>query len=169
MCGSLLLVELLDGHDLHLRLRQTAEHRRQLQVHLIEVFLIKVENFLAGMHVNLRISLERGVEALEIFIAKLIGDLQHAGFDFFDLSQTDLVNFFRREIRSGALLYAESVILGAIRQRPHARLAAPFRNIFVAHKGRECDVGREHRFSNRRQPRRRPNRRCDRFRGQYCS
>jgi hypothetical protein len=41
---------------------------------------------------------------------------QHSPFDFLHLRQANLVNFFRRQVRGGALFYAESVTLRAIGQ-----------------------------------------------------
>jgi hypothetical protein len=35
-------------------------------------------------------------ETFQIFVSELVGDSQHAGFDFFDLREADLMNLFRR-------------------------------------------------------------------------
>ena len=103
------------------------------------------------MHVDFGIGLERGGKALEIAIAKLMDDLQHPRFNFFDLGQANLMNFFRREIGGGALLYRESVAFGPVRQRPQARVGPPFRGVFLAYELCKCDVGREYGFTDRGQ------------------
>ena len=149
MRGGLFLAELLDRHHQQLCFRQTAEHRRQLQIHLVDVLLVEVENLLAGMHVDLGIGRERRTEAFEIFVAQLIDHLQHLGFDLFHLRLPDLVNFLRCEIGGGAFFHAEGVELGPIRQRPGARLRAPFRGVFFSHESGEFDIGRQHGFADR--------------------
>ena len=116
--GSLFLAELLDRHDFQFRFRKTPEHQGQLRIHLVNILLIEVDNLLAGMRVDFGICRERGAKTLQVLVAELIDDFQHACFDFLHLSETDLVNFFRRKLGGGALLHQESIARGAIRERP---------------------------------------------------
>jgi hypothetical protein len=100
------------------------------------------------MHVDFGVGRKGGGKAFKIAIAELMDDLHHASFNFLDLGQANLMNFFRREAGGGALLHRECIAFGSVRQRPQAGIGPPFRGVLLTHESCKCDVSREYRFTD---------------------
>src|SRR5579863_10336621 len=107
MSRSFFLAELFDRHYIQMSLWKAVEELRKFGVHGVDMLSVEVENLLARLRMEFGITVDGCAKTLEIFVAKLIGDLHHAGFDFLYLRQTDLVNLLGRQVRSGAVFHRE--------------------------------------------------------------
>ena len=103
------------------------------------------------MRVHFGIGRERGAEALQILVAELIHDRQHAAFDFFHLLQPELMDLFGCQIGGRALFHAEGIRRRAIGKRPGAGFGSALGRILVPNKRGELDVGRKHGIADGRQ------------------
>ena len=91
-----------------------------------------------------RIGAERGAEAGQILEALRPGDLRHLALDALHLGQAQRVDLRGRVAGGGHLLDVVAVDRIAVRQRPHAGLAAPVRRIVLRHELAQLAVGRTH-------------------------
>jgi len=62
--GGFFFAVFLDWLHVEMLFRQASENVRKLGVHLVDIFLVEIENLLAGMGMKCGIGLDRGVEAL---------------------------------------------------------------------------------------------------------
>src|SRR3954470_15570637 len=112
----------------------------KLGVHGLDVLGVEIENFLARFGMLLGIGFDGSAESFQVLVSELVRDLKHAGFDVFDLRETDLVDLFRSQIGGGAFFDAEGVALGTIRERPDSGFSAALRSVFIANEGGELGV-----------------------------
>ena len=135
--GRFFLAERLHLHDLELRFRQTSEKFRQLRVHLIFIFLVRVDDLFARLRTKIEILLDGGVERFQIGVAHLLRDIEHLSFDARHFAQSDFVDLVGREIRRRRLPGAMLIARQSVRQRPQSDFRASRGRVDVLHERRE--------------------------------